>query len=140
LAINLLRGLEQELSRASAATCEVKINAEVITHMLNYKRDNLLSVEARYGVRILFHADTLVSRDQFTVSLQGKSTMERPVGNDNFEEEDVSAQQPKNPRRDNHRRRDQRDGHDKEPVQAVVKASTKKAAGLLQGLWRKIIE
>ncbi len=129
LTLTLLRRLEQELVKNTPATCSVQVGSEVITHILNHKRDNLQSMETRYGLTIVFHADATLPRDKFNIVTQGKSDKVKFAKEQDIEEDEVKPSAKPAHKKGNRNENAPSDNADKP-----------KKKGLLQGLWRKIIE
>ncbi|HTU52407.1 MAG TPA: Rne/Rng family ribonuclease, partial [Acetobacteraceae bacterium] len=56
-AIHVLRGVEEEAAKRRAAEILVHVAAPVMMYIFNSKRDRLVEIEARYGMRVMFAAD-----------------------------------------------------------------------------------
>lgn len=140
LAINVLRALDQELSRTSNAVLDTHVPGDVLAHIVNQKRDVLAAMEERYSAKMYFHVDGQLGRDDFRIQRTSGKAVEQ-AGNDN------RAERPATERTEGSRGRKGRNNepiniaaHPAKELAAAEAGGGSKSGGLLQGLWRKIIE
>ncbi len=66
-AIHVLRGIEEEGAKRRAAEVVVHVAMPIAMYVLNYKRERLGEIEARYGMRASFAADDTMIAPQFRI-------------------------------------------------------------------------
>ncbi|MGB4191716.1 MAG: Rne/Rng family ribonuclease [Rickettsiales bacterium] len=64
-ALIILRAIESEIYQNDCETLNVYAHAEVILHLLNHKREELVRLEKLYNCRIIFHKENTAIYDGF---------------------------------------------------------------------------
>lgn len=131
-AVNVLRALENELSRGPSCTAaDVFTSSDIAISIMNNKRDELAAIEAKYSVKIFFKADSSFAVDGFRIEKKlprGRKPVAEKT-NDNRRETTRSAKVEKPIANSN------------ENKTVVAKRSPVAiASNLLEGLWKKIID
>src|SRR4029079_6210324 len=72
LALQLLRGLEEQLIKGATHNLIVRTRAEVAFYVLNHKRSHLRSLEERFRITITISADDSVTASQSFVIDRGE--------------------------------------------------------------------
>ncbi len=141
-ALSALRGLEEEAVRGRASELTLRCGIEVAIYVLNRKRDDIVALELRYGVRIEVIPDEDMQSPQYAIETAGPPPVRRaelfapvappPVDDDEddvVEEEDeeeeaergqeTESEQGEHRRRRRRRRRGgRRDVHEEEREEA----------------------
>lgn len=162
IAIVLLRAIGQAVHKGGYKEISVHATSDVVNYMLNYKRDDIVVLEGRYGVRIFMHSDEILAADDFRIErrrqLSAGIAEPEPVLQNlsvEFDEEDGEAANDSSSSRKS-RNHEQADAASGDPVTSSRSRSagargrrrTRKSGGgrgmdtesLLQGLWKRIIE
>jgi len=66
-ALQVLRGLEDHLQRASKENLVVQAPRDVALYILNQKRDHVLQIEATAGIRVFVEADDSLLNSEFSI-------------------------------------------------------------------------
>ena len=66
-AIHVLRGIEEEGAKRRSAEIIVHVAASIAMYLLNYKRERLAEIEARYGMRVTFAGDDALMPPQIRI-------------------------------------------------------------------------
>lgn len=166
--VMILRAVEQAIYRGGYKEINVYAQSDVIVYILNYKRDELSSLESRHEARLFLHPDPSTEGDSFRIdkskNVSSKAKELMPAVNmvssydgeeESFEivddtDEPVSRHQNNkrkrvSNRRDGSKNRRKRGGYDKK-VGANDSSNYKKnqqandgGPSLLKGLWKSII-
>ena len=117
MALQVLRGIEDEGIRQRAARIVAYVPTEVAFYVLNHKRSHLATIEARYGLTVLLEPDTALTPGDMRIErLEAKTdadgepvaALTAPAPAEETAEDD---DQPKRKRRRRRRRRkDETDG------------------------------
>ena len=67
LALMVMRAIEEHVMRKQGQSINVKIPTDVALYLLNAKRNQLLTLEARFGIAISITADAHMLGDQFVI-------------------------------------------------------------------------
>lgn len=74
-AIMILRTIESEIYKGDYESVHVYASAEVVLYILNSKRADLLNIENRYNIKVMFNQDPLASHDSFSIERMKRSKL-----------------------------------------------------------------
>ena len=94
--IMLLRSLEEEGIKNRAAELIVHMSSSVALYILNYKRDNLKEIEARYGFTVLIRTDESMTADDYRIEVSKPSEGYAPNDKNSDDDEDDSDNRNQN--------------------------------------------
>lgn len=93
-ALQVLRAIEEEGIRGRAGGLLVHAPASVALYILNQKRDALIEIEARYGIRVSVLADEALIVPNFNVELDSSVPVQPREGQDDVEVVEASEDKP----------------------------------------------
>jgi len=66
-ALMILRTIENEVCKTRSQKLNIYAHPESIMYLLNYKRANIVEIEAKYNIFLIFHQDVQISVDSFAI-------------------------------------------------------------------------
>lgn len=138
IAVNVLRGIEDQVSRGSKSRAvEVSMTTDVAIYILNHKRKQLTAIEERYTVGVLIRYDNSLPAEEWRVNKVSITANE----SDKDDETNVSAVAENAPSAEVIAFPEKRRGRAKDDTKKDKSAKREITVGtILNGLWQKIIE
>lgn len=87
-AITILRNIEEEGIRNRSDIIEVKACPDVALYLLNQKRNMLVNIESRYGLRISVNADNSLSQAEFNIEGSKSQIIDDNIAGNSEENQD----------------------------------------------------
>ncbi|SFV62722.1 Ribonuclease E [hydrothermal vent metagenome] len=84
LALDILREIEKTLQKQSALQLTVQSTVEVITYLLNEKRDVIVSFEKQFGIKIILLPNPYMNFPKFTITKQNDTHKNKQKSFDKF--------------------------------------------------------
>lgn len=134
LSLMVMRAIEEHVMRKQNQSINVIVPTDVALYLLNAKRSQLLTLEARFGISISLTADSHMLGDQFTIEKGDPYSNGEPrqtnhikvdsapidaLEDDNDADADAEAEEERNSRKRSKRRR--RGGRDRDRDQQAAK-------------------
>jgi ribonuclease E len=66
-ALMILRTIENEVCKTRSQKLNIYAHPESIMYLLNYKRANIVEIESKYNIFLIFHQDVQISVDSFAI-------------------------------------------------------------------------
>jgi ribonuclease E len=114
-AVRVLRAIEEEAIRNRSSAVTVKVPAAVALYILNQKRDMIVDIEARFGIKVLIAADSELTPPDFIMERLNAGAPEGETVSEVIDSRNVDAparEKEERTRRRRPRRRDS-EGEDK---------------------------
>lgn len=147
IAINVLRAIEDEVSRGSKCKAvEVYLATDVAIFILNHKRKPLTLIEDRYNVRVFIHADNVIAGENWRIT-----KINTPVEDEEITDVEAAKPQDKNkaesgevvafPDKKGRRgRKNPQDASNENSQEGEIRKRPITVGSILGGLWEKIID
>ena len=141
VAVTVLRAIENDVSKGDkASSIKVFVASDVAVYILNNKREQVSNIEKRYDVKVIINIDNSSAADQFYID----KVVKKPTGdkkNGRSRSKKISAEANNN--------EDENTGQVIDFAEKSKKKNSKKPrkgddsfgiSGLLEGLWKKIVD
>jgi ribonuclease E len=92
----VLRAIEEEGAKRRASQLAVHVPSAVALYILNYKRQNLVDIETRYGLSVLIRVDDQLGASNHRVEIaKGLSRAEDDADSDERDEQSPARREPR---------------------------------------------
>lgn len=149
--IEIFRAIEHAASQDNlSGTVEISVPSSIASYILNFKRKDLYLLETDYNTHVLFHTDRELSEEQYIIKYPTASRHESHSGDnasapaksgDTSRKENIASSQANTPAdAENTSTAPQKRGESRSRQRFSPKKKNGPKGGLLDGLWKKIID